>query len=178
MRTGLLEAVALLALGSCLHVCKAQNSTTNTLFQYLTALEENRTFYYEPANPAYYAAINNNTIIEFNGTFYEDFNGTFYALQRQANGTLYVPQNATAITEGENADGKLLASSSHAGSTLKTNTCCGYETTSRAQRRRITVFSMRFADRLSWSNLFSFQTQVTVTSPISSKPSTPPTLSL
>lgn len=108
MRTGVLEAVALLALGSCLHVCKAQNSTTKTLFQYLTALEENRTFYYEPANPAYYAAINNNTIIEFNGTFYEDFNGTFYALQRQANGTLYVPQNATAITEGENADGKFV----------------------------------------------------------------------
>ena len=109
MRTRVLQVVALLALGSCLHVCKAQNSTTKTLFQYLTALEENRTFYYEPANPAYYASINNNTILLFNGTFYEDFNGTFYALQRQANGTFYVPQNETAITEGDNPDGEFLS---------------------------------------------------------------------
>lgn len=126
MRTGVLEAVALLALGTCLHVCKAQNTTTQTLFQYLTALEQNRTFFYEPANAGYYASINNNTIIEFNGTFYEDFNGTFYALQRQANGSLIIPANATAIVESGNADGQSLLQL--AGSTLRSNTCCGHGT--------------------------------------------------
>lgn len=130
MRTGLREAVALLALGTCLHVCKAQNSTTKTLYQYLTALEEERTFYYEPANPAYYASINNNTIIQFNGTFYEDFNGTFYALQRQADGKFIIPDNATGIAEGLSADGEFISqllqtAGSHAEPTLRTNTCCG-----------------------------------------------------
>ncbi|KAL3143651.1 hypothetical protein ABBQ38_002447 [Trebouxia sp. C0009 RCD-2024] len=105
MRTGLLGAVALLALGSCIHVCRAQNSTTKTLYQYLTALEHNQTFYYEPADPGYYASINNNTIIEYNGTFYEDLNGTFYALQRQANGSFTIPANATGIAEGLSPDG-------------------------------------------------------------------------
>lgn len=109
MRTGLLGAVALLALGSCIHVCRAQNSTTKTLYQYLTALEQNQTFYYEPADPGYYASINNNTIIEYNGTFYEDLNGTFYALQRQANGSFTIPANATGIAEGLSPDGEFVA---------------------------------------------------------------------
>lgn len=126
MRSGVLQAVALLALGSCLRLCSAQNSTTQTLFQYLTALEQNRTFFYSPANPGYYASINNNTIIEFNGTFYDNFNGTFYELQRQANGSLIIPANATAIAESGNADGQSLLQS--AGSTLSSNTCCGHGT--------------------------------------------------
>lgn len=113
MRTGLLGAVALLALGSCLHVCRAQNSTTKTLYQYLTALEQNQTFYYEPVDPAYYASINNNTIIEYNGTFYEDLNGTFYELQRQANGSFFIPANATGIAEGLNPDGEFVRKSLH-----------------------------------------------------------------
>ena len=108
MRVGALGAVALLVLASCLHVCRAQaaNSTTKTLYQYLTALEQNKTFYYEPVDRAYYASINNNSIIEFNGTFYEDLNGTFYALQRQANGTFILPANESGIAEGLTADGK------------------------------------------------------------------------
>ena len=58
------------------------------------------------------------------------------------------------------------------------NTCCGFEKTLRAQRGHITVFSIRFSNQCSWHNLFSVHLQVTVTSPVSSKPSTPPILSL
>ena len=108
MRTIAVGVSALLAVASCLHVCRAQtaNSTTKTLYQYLLAMEQNQTFFYEPADPGYYASINNNTIIEFNGTFYEDLNGTFYALQREANGTFVLPANESGIAEGLSADGK------------------------------------------------------------------------
>lgn len=151
MRTGVLEAVALLALGSCLHICKAQNTTTQTLFQYLTALEQNRTFFYEPANPGYYASINNNTIIEFNGTFYEDFNGTFYALQRQANGSLVIPANATAIVESGNADGQSLFAS---WINPEIEYVLRSRNTSQPRCRHTTAFDTRSASQLllrSWS---------------------------
>ena len=108
-------AVCLLAAACSLHVVRsvAVNQTVNQtvthnaeLYRYLTALENNKTFYYEPVDPAYYAGINNNSIIEFNGTFYEDLNGTFYALQRQANGTFILPSNESGIVESSSADGK------------------------------------------------------------------------
>ena len=90
----------------------AVNSTGNqtvthnaVLYQYLEALEKNQTFYYEPVDAGYYAGINNNSIIEFNGTFYEDLNGTFYALQQLANGTFILPANESGITESSNVDG-------------------------------------------------------------------------
>ena len=104
-----LAALLLLACG--LHVCRSAQEEAVAplpdLFDYLTALAHNQTFYYEPVDPGYYLRINNNSIIEFNGTFYEDLNGTFYQLQREANGTFILPANGTAITESANADGKM-----------------------------------------------------------------------
>lgn len=102
-------AGALLAVTCTLHVVSGQTNHS-VLYQYLTALEQNQTFYYEPADRGYYQKINNNTIIEFNGTFYEDLNGTFYELQRQANGSFILPANGTSITESSNADGEIPAS--------------------------------------------------------------------
>lgn len=99
---------ALLALGFGLHVCRAAEASPSPLpdlFDYLTALAHNQTFYYEPADAEYYLKINNNSIIEFNGTFYEDLNGTFYKLEKEANGTFILPANDTAITESSNVDG-------------------------------------------------------------------------
>lgn len=120
MRTS--SAAACLLVAACsLRFVRSQtvaiNSTGNqtvthnaVLYQYLSALENNKTFYYEPVDPRYYAGINDNSIIEFNGTFYEDLNGTFYALQRLANGTFILPANGTGIVESSNADGALLES--------------------------------------------------------------------
>lgn len=101
---------ALLVSACSLQVCnaaaaEASPSPLPDLFDYLTDLAKNQTFYYEPVDPAYYLKINNNSIIEFNGTFYEDLNGTFYQLQREANGTFVLPSNESAITESDNADG-------------------------------------------------------------------------
>ena len=100
---------ALLVSACSLQVCSgaagASPSPLPDLFDYLTDLAKNQTFYYEPVDPAYYLKINNNSIIEFNGTFYEDLNGTFYQLQREANGTFVLPSNESAITESANADG-------------------------------------------------------------------------
>lgn len=123
-------AVCLLLSACSLRLVRSQtvalNSTGNqtvthnaVLYQYLTALENNQTFYYEPVDPRYYAGINNNSIIEFNGTFYEDLNGTFYALQRLANGTFILPSNESGIVEAANADGKSVKSTRQpVGSTL------------------------------------------------------------
>ncbi len=101
---------ALLVSACSLQVCsaaaaEASPSPLPDLFDYLTDLAKNQTFFYEPVDPAYYLKINNNSIIEFNGTFYEDLNGTFYQLQREANGTFVLPSNESAITESANADG-------------------------------------------------------------------------
>ncbi len=109
MQTAKLGLSALLLLGCSLHVCRAAAAASPSplpdLFDYLTDLAKNQTFYYEPADPEYYLRINNNSIIEFNGTFYEDLNGTFLQLVREANGTFIVPSNESAITESSNVDG-------------------------------------------------------------------------
>ena len=110
MQAARVGLTALLVSACSLQICSAaaagaSPSPLPDLFDYLTDLAENQTFYYEPVDPAYYLKINNNSIIEFNGTFYEDLNGTFYQLQREANGTFVLPSNDTAITESASADG-------------------------------------------------------------------------
>ncbi|DBA75362.1 TPA: hypothetical protein ACH3X1_010629 [Trebouxia sp. C0004] len=110
MREARFGLTALLVSACSLQVCRAAAAEASPsplpdLFDYLTDLAKNQTFYYEPVDPAYYLKINNNSIIEFNGTFYEDLNGTFYQLQREANGTFILPSNESAITESANADG-------------------------------------------------------------------------
>ena len=114
MRTAGFGSAALLVFACSLQVCRAAAAAASPsplpdLFDYLTDLAENKTFYYEPADPAYYLSINNNTIIEFNGTFYEDLNGTFYALQKEANGSFVkASANESAITESDDPDGALI----------------------------------------------------------------------
>ena len=110
MQAARIGLTALLVSACSLQVCsaaaaEASPSPLPDLFDYLTDLAKNETFYYEPVDPAYYLKINNNSIIEFNGTFYEDLNGTFYQLQREANGTFVLPSNESAITESASADG-------------------------------------------------------------------------